>query len=1006
MTAGLLLMLAAPILGAGPALGAVPTQDVYVGVEPARVFPVNPAIQARLRRSAGWSAFQAGEGSGWLARFDEGTGTVRRMWGPGLPLGRLQDGQGAERALRALLERWPGLLGVPSTDLALRSARHVGRTDTWYIDFDRLVGGVPVWRGGVTARVRYGNLVLVGVDTHPDAPLLGAPRLTVAEARSVARRAGPVPDAAHDDGGARLVVLPLEEGGRLTYHLAWETRSRTAVPPGEWVSFVDAHDGALLSVHNEVRFLDGVLYGTHDTRLPDGDLTTSALPYVTLTGSGGSTATTAADGSFAVSDDESWTSALTGDWFYVTNEGGAEGSVLLEGSAPTWTDADAAQAEIDAWVNLHAVREFGIRFAPELALHTSRIRAKVNVSTPCYAFYDGQIQFGHAGDGCSDLGRIADIAFHEWGHAFHASSLEAGVLDGTMGEGIGDLIAALQTLDPYVAPLFYTSGRHLREIDTDKVYPDDIEDNIHRDGVIFAGAAWDLFGLLQGVYGEGPDVKGRAWEVTSGLVADAIKAGPTLDTVYDEFVLADDDDGDLGNGTPHLCELVEAFGVHGLGPLGAAFPAFLEHEALGNQDADVEIALNGTVTSMARGCVGIEVAEVDAVWSSDGGETWEAAPMALDGEAWSGTLPALPAGTIVHYYVAARSPTGDEVRAPDASWAPHTFYVGELVPVSCEDFTAGDGGYVHEAQAGAGEADDWQFGPPQGRAGDPDSAWSGADVWGNDLGADDDDGAYPPSVTNRLYAAPIDLRSLPRVVLQYRRWLAVEDGAVDRAAVYANEVELWSNHAGDGTEHSEDAEWILHTLAVETDTDTLALGWELATSGDGNYGGWNLDDVCVYAPAGPDAWFPVADFVASDDAPGGVVLTWSQPSDGRALEAIVVRREDSFPTHPEDGVVVFHDAVNPGSAAEVRDPLVGSAYYAVFTGGADGWTTSARAPYSADRGTGLPEEEVPEETSGNLEEPPVPPSDDACGCGARRGGAGALAAALAVAFLRRPRRLG
>jgi hypothetical protein len=90
----------------------------------------------------------------------------------------------------------------------------------------------------------------------------------------------------------------------------------------------------------------------------------------------------------------------------------------------------------------------------------------------------------------------------------------------------------------------------------------------------------------------------------------------------------------------------------------------------------------------------------------------------------------------------------------------------------------------------------------------------------------------------------------------------------------------------------------------------------------------------------------------------------------------------------------------------VHDPLVGSAYYAVFTGGADGWTTSARAPYSADQGTGLPEEEAPEETGGPSDETPVPPSDDACGCGSRRGGAGAFAVALAVAFLRRPRRLG
>lgn len=1006
MTAGLLLALAAPLLGAAP------PQDVYVGVEPARTFWVHPGTQARLRRTAGWRAFNEGEGSGWQARFDEVTGTVRRAWGTGIPLGPLRESGDAEGALRSLFRRWPDLVGVPAADLALRSARHVERTDTWYVDFDRLVQGVPVWRGGVTARVRFGNLVLLGVDTHPDVPPLGLPRVAEADARAVALRDGPASLSAHTPGAARLVVLPQEHGVGLVYRLAWEIRSRTSKPPGAWVSFVDAQGGSrtmgtLLSVHNEVRFLDGVIVGTHDTRTVDGDTTTSVLPYVTLTGSGGSTSTTGADGAFDVTDAETWTATLAGDWFYVTNEAGAEATLLVEDEAPTWTDAAATPAELATWVHLHEVREFGLRFAPELDLLTERLRAKVNVSTTCYAFYDGQLQFGQEGDGCNDLGRIADVSYHEWGHAFHQASLEAGVVDGTMGEGIGDLVAALQTLDPIIAPSFWTDGRWLREIDTDRVYPEDIEDNIHRDGVIFAGAAWDLFGLLQETYGEPADAKGRAWDVTSGLLADAIKAGPTLDSAYDEFVVADDDDGDLGNGTPHLCELVEAFGRHGLGPLGAAFPAILEHDAPGNQPADMEIAIDGSVTSMAPGCVEVETVEVDAMWSTDAGATWEAAPMTLDDEAWSGAMPALPAGTVVQYYIVARSAGGDQINLPDAPWAPYTFYVGDLVPVACEDFSTDDGSFSHEASAGAGEADDWQFGAPVGLAGDPDRAFSGANVWGNDLGTGDDDGAYPPSVVNRLYTEPLDLGSLPRVVIQYRRWLSVEDGASDHASIQANDVEIWSNRASaDGAEHTEDAEWILHTFALDLDSASLVLSWGIDSSGEGRYGGWNLDDLCVYAPAGPDAWFPVADFSASDDEPGGVTLRWSQPGDVRATEALVLRREDRYPANAADGDIVYQGAIEPGAAADAHDPLVGTAYYAVFVGGAAGWTTSARAPYGADLGTGLiPEEEPPEDTGGD-DTPTPPPLDGDCGCRSAGGGAAnaSWAASLALALTRRRRR--
>ena len=39
-----------------------------------------------------------------------------------------------------------------------------------------------------------------------------------------------------------------------------------------------------------------------------------------------------------------------------------------------------------------------------------------------------------------------------------------------------------------------------------------------------------------------------------------------LPTSYDAALVADDDDGDLANGTPHYCAIQHAFGVHGLAP--------------------------------------------------------------------------------------------------------------------------------------------------------------------------------------------------------------------------------------------------------------------------------------------------------------------------------------------------------------------------------------------------------------------------------------------------------
>ena len=71
--------------------------------------------------------------------------------------------------------------------------------------------------------------------------------------------------------------------------------------------------------------------------------------------------------------------------------------------------------------------------------------------------------------------------------------------------------------------------------------------------------------------------------------------GPEIATSYEAFLFADDDDGDLSNGTPNQCLLIEAFGDHGLGPKGQTGFYQLEHTPISNQstsdsiDIDVQV---------------------------------------------------------------------------------------------------------------------------------------------------------------------------------------------------------------------------------------------------------------------------------------------------------------------------------------------------------------------------------------------------------------------------------
>ena len=127
---------------------------------------------------------------------------------------------------------------------------------------------------------------------------------------------------------------------------------------------------------------------------------------------------------------------------------------------------------------------------------------------------------------------------------------------------------------------------------------------------------------------------------------------------------------------------------------------------------------------------------------------------------------------------------------------PFSFYVGELEEIFCTDFESDDGGFTHELLAGEDQegADDWMWGAPLGLSGDPSYAASGVNVWGNDLGGGNYNGAYQADKWNRLSSPDIDVSAYDAVVLSYQRWLNVEEGFYDQALITANGVVIWGNH--------------------------------------------------------------------------------------------------------------------------------------------------------------------------------------------------------------------
>jgi len=933
-----------------------PTDDVYTGIEPQRVRHYHDQAQAAHYRSEVWEQFSAKVGGNWQARFDELTGLPHRLWGAGIELGPLNDSKQAGAAVIRFIEEHKELFQVEPGALQIKSARYVERTHQWFVDVDVLVGGYPQYRGGFTARIKMGKLISMGVDHYPGATVHSEVSISEHAAIDTAIQQGHAPAAEHDFISAKLVTLPLEVNDRWELYVVWQVESETVDPPGRWVSFVDANSGELVHVYNQVRFFDGEVQGYHDVRTVDGNMTWSPLPNVRVS-NGTDIVSADENGVFAIGEAIEYSTSFNGDFFNIMNVNG-NSEFVFDGNAVDWTDDEAHQAEIDNYIFLHQVLDWGTTYAPEVWYVRLKLASYVNIDSACNAYYNGDLNFFRSGSGCNNTARIADVNYHEWGHGFHEWSIESGWFDGSLSEGAADTISFLQTNDNRLAPYFQTNGGALRDVDNQRRYPDDYVDDpnyVHYNGLIFGGAMWDFKEIVAAKTDDE-----TAIAVSSRILAGLLKGGPTIETAFDEALVADDDDGDLSNGTPYECELVDAFGAHGLGPMGSSDIIITGHAPLEDQIDGRDHAIDINLVSPAPNCY--EYIAVDAVvtWRTNGGP-WQHTDLLIfnNTDEITGAIPAQNLGDFVEYYLSVYDENGTEMVAPSGAYInPYSFYVGDVLPIACNDFEDDNGGFTHELVDGdeVEGADDWQWGKPRGSAGDPSKAHSGKSVWGNDLGKNEYNGAYQNDKHNRLTSPIYDLAHHQGVFLHYYRWLTVEDGYYDHASILADGEIVWTNWGTqkDGVEHHTDKQWMPHavSLANQTADQRVQVSWEINSDQGLAMGGWNIDDVCIYSPATANNRLGITDFQASDGLDREIELSWTNPSYAPLERILVIRNEVQIPLGPTSGTIVYDDrAPELGAPVTIVDVDIAHANYAVYGFDGSEWLSWTHEGWNADRGS-------------------------------------------------------
>jgi cysteine-rich repeat protein len=798
---------------------------------------------------------------GWRAIWDADTDVPLRLVGPSLPApGSSIDPAAAERAARAFLAAQLALLapGARATDFVL-VANVVGPSGVRTVGFEQHANGLRVVGGTIGFAFAHDRLMAVSSTALPDVAArmpggaLPAPTIDRAAIDWLAIAKHSVAVRARGDRS----ILPLVHTRRGAVDIEYRVVEQvsvetTAGEAGRWDVWLDAADAAPIARRQTLAFASGVVEFNVPDRYPMSTRGPKPAPFANDTVDGAAT-TSAADGTVT------WTQAgnatvvpgLAGTFAAITNKSGSLVTTSLtlapEGTV-TWDQStnEQADAQLDAYVYENTLKQFVLaNINPNLGWAKKQESVNVNESMTCNAYSTGDdIHFYVSKPGmCENTGRIADVIYHESGHSVHNNSVipGQGVFEPALSEGLADTMAVSITGDHGVGRGFFLNDMPLRDVQQDppRRWPQDVSGEPHNDGEIIAGALWDLRVALQTKLGQDAGYK-QFLKVYYGVV----QRSADIPSTYHEALIADDDDGNLANGTPNSCEIDAAFGRHGLADptmtIGLTAPV--------RSDYTVTFSVSPPNSS----CALPTVQSATLAWNPRGG-TGGTVPATAAGNTWTATIPTQPDGTVVEYAVTITLSDGSTFSYPDNAADPkYQFYVGPTTMIWCEDFETGAPGWTHGGSPAAN--DEWQIGAPAGHGGDPTSAHGGANAFGIDLGISGDaDGLYASNTMQYAESPAIDLKGHTHVHLQYWRWLGVEDGAYDQGKISANGTVVWSNLASPGMPMNEvnhvDKEWRFQDvdLTAQAASGKITLRFELDSDPGLELGGWTIDDVCIVA---------------------------------------------------------------------------------------------------------------------------------------------------------------
>ncbi len=741
--------------------------------------------QIEQARQAVATSIQNELGGQWkVYEYNSQAKSARSVIGSGFETGMpVATSASAELAGRMVLEQNAAALGLQADNLVFKDVtRGNGKAA---VHFEQDYDGIPVvgGRAHATFMEATGRVFVMGADYYNGIDLDTNPTLSQFDAERIAQLAvpfDPAVDQPLDDASLLVLPVPVTEES-VTYHLVWRVKVATNDPLGVWVTDVDAHTGEIVQRMNDIHFVDYVGNSQadiqHDTYCNGSAIESASYMDIDISGTGGTTSDE--NGDFVVAFGGSGSATITAELFgpYVNvnwvNGSDASFSGTITAGTPftlEFNDSNSRKDERDVFEAVNDIHDYFELFDPGWGRTNARISANVDMNGSCNAFYNGTINFYPQSGGCANTGEIQGVVHHEYGHGVQAS-LIGGQGNQGLGEGNSDVLANILTQESIIGRGFNLNcSTGLRDSDNTLVYPDDLGGGVHSDGRIIAGFHWDAMMIFQDLMGIEAGTLQMATDWHFGRKVDR----PTFQVaqVLATFV-ANDDDGNLANGTPHYDVYCEAALNHGFTCPSVTEGVLITHDPERHKQRDGDFDIDATINATDAA-----LAFANIVYRVDDGP-WQTVAMAnVGGNDYEGTITGLVDLNSVDYYIEAEDANGLNRTTPGL--APFKFITFDI----CQSYTAMEStsGWVVDAE---GEDDAvrgaWENVVPIRSPiapGEDVTPGTGTRCWVTENGPE---GGFAGQGdidfgSTSLYSPVFDMSGASQLVVKYEKWFSNETG--------------------------------------------------------------------------------------------------------------------------------------------------------------------------------------------------------------------------------------